>query len=381
MKKILTLCFLSLCLVVPVQGKEFQDVKTTDWYYSYVNTMSDMGMIAGYDDGTFRPEENVTLTEFSILLANAFYGTSLEMVSCEVNTSNGNSWWEPYINTVSLRDGYQYTALGDAVAAQLKKGYRFSDWENYLNVPLTRYDVASMAANVIIDRYIDRYDAEHAVSLLLNTTDVNGESNYGISVAMVYDFGIMSGTGNNQFSGNQLFTRAEATVVLYNMVQSQRIPLEKKENASIILGSTEYNMSSYNHTGNLAMENYVFARVNELRIAKGLNPVVPNNTLVEYAYIRAQETEHVWSHTRPDGTAWYTVISPTDTQNNLKGENLTMGSGFYEYEFADMIFKSWLNSPSHYQNMITATHQQLGLAVYINNNGSYYATQIFGIPQ
>lgn len=39
---------------------EFPDVRTGDWFYSYVAELVGGGVINGFDDGTFRPSENVT---------------------------------------------------------------------------------------------------------------------------------------------------------------------------------------------------------------------------------------------------------------------------------------------------------------------------------
>lgn len=60
-------------LVVPmtVSAKSFPDVPNTHKYYYAINTLSEMGVINGYDDGTFQPEGQVTRAEFTKMITVA----------------------------------------------------------------------------------------------------------------------------------------------------------------------------------------------------------------------------------------------------------------------------------------------------------------------
>ena len=46
-------------------GTQFRDVRAGDWYASDVSRLSSLGVIAGYPDGTFRPNASVTRAEFA----------------------------------------------------------------------------------------------------------------------------------------------------------------------------------------------------------------------------------------------------------------------------------------------------------------------------
>lgn len=50
-------------------GLAFSDVRPDSWYYKYVNFAKDNGFTDGYEDGTFRPESPVTRAEFSAMVA------------------------------------------------------------------------------------------------------------------------------------------------------------------------------------------------------------------------------------------------------------------------------------------------------------------------
>lgn len=364
-----------ICLVAcSTQISAFTDVPVGDWRYPYVESAVSSGLITGYEDNTFRPDNQVTLAEFCVLLSNAYYGTSL----VNVDETEFEHWWEPYLYTCYLRDGLKDTVVGNQVADYLEKGYRFNKWDSYANLPLSRYDVAAMLKNLLADRYETIITDPSAYQQTIS--DVSSDSPYSNSVATVYHYGFLQGNNLGLFLGDNTLSRGEAAVIINALTKSSHLTTELRSEGAGILVSPAYTLSDYNLTGNLEIENYVFARVNELRDSLGLNILTSNSTLVEYAYIRAKESEINWAHQRPDGTPWNTVIFEEDRKNLLTGENLTMGSGFQPYEYADMIFKSWLNSPSHYSNMISPNHVELGLAVYVTESGSYYAAQIFGKP-
>lgn len=47
----------------------FSDVVSTDWFCTSVSTLSAMGVITGYPDGTFHPNANITRAEFAAILS------------------------------------------------------------------------------------------------------------------------------------------------------------------------------------------------------------------------------------------------------------------------------------------------------------------------
>ncbi|KQY94362.1 hypothetical protein ASD24_02030 [Paenibacillus sp. Root52] len=59
-------------------SNSFRDVNETDWYTDVVKTASDYGLISGYEDGTFRPQEQITRQEAMTLIARAMKVTGLD---------------------------------------------------------------------------------------------------------------------------------------------------------------------------------------------------------------------------------------------------------------------------------------------------------------
>jgi len=76
---------------------------------------------------------------------------------------------------------------------------------------------------------------------------------------------------------------------------------------------------------------------------------------------------HSFSHTRPDGSAWWTVNS-----NLMYGENLAID--FYD---ATSVVNAWMASPTHAAN-IMANFSSGAIAVYQHANGSWAWANEFG---
>ena len=61
----------------PAQGNSmFSDVNEADWYYDAVVSLAEKGILSGYEDGTFRPNEQITRAEFAAMLSQFIYGDS-----------------------------------------------------------------------------------------------------------------------------------------------------------------------------------------------------------------------------------------------------------------------------------------------------------------
>ena len=47
----------------------FSDVKDGEWFYVYVNFAKEQELVAGYEDGTFKPDNAITRQEFAVMIA------------------------------------------------------------------------------------------------------------------------------------------------------------------------------------------------------------------------------------------------------------------------------------------------------------------------
>jgi hypothetical protein len=51
---------------------QFSDVPSGHWAREFITTLADRGIIAGFPDGTFRPNEPVTRAQYAAMVRSAF---------------------------------------------------------------------------------------------------------------------------------------------------------------------------------------------------------------------------------------------------------------------------------------------------------------------
>lgn len=98
-------------------SKKLSDVNSDQVYYDAVNTLNVMGIINGYEDGTFKPEQNVTRAEFtamlmrSLKLGEAGSKSAAELPFSDIDDNNSDiNWAIPNINTAygkGIINGYE----------------------------------------------------------------------------------------------------------------------------------------------------------------------------------------------------------------------------------------------------------------------------------
>lgn len=78
----------------------FSDVAADAWYNNAVSTMVNMGIIRGYEDGTFRPNANITRAEFAAIAAR--FMTSGYDVEDDLFIDIANHWAREDINDAAM---------------------------------------------------------------------------------------------------------------------------------------------------------------------------------------------------------------------------------------------------------------------------------------
>lgn len=107
--------------------------------------------------------------------------------------------------------------------------------------------------------------------------------------------------------------------------------------------------------------------VNGHRAQNGMAALTLDSTLCSAAATRASEITRNFSHTRPDGSQWYTVTSLAH------GENLVMGTGMD----ADVATRELMNSAGHRANILDSRYATLGVG-YCYFGSEVYWVQLFG---
>lgn len=117
--------------------------------------------------------------------------------------------------------------------------------------------------------------------------------------------------------------------------------------------------------------NEVYEITNNYRSLVGVSSLTLDSSLVEAANIRAKELSDSFSHTRPNGSSCFTVLSELGISYGTAGENIAAG-----YSSSQSVMEGWRSSSGHYQNIISFKFKKIGIGVNIINN-QYYWVQIF----
>ena len=132
----------------------------------------------------------------------------------------------------------------------------------------------------------------------------------------------------------------------------------------------EQNFITYENPEPIVYNEYtiqVFQLVNNIRRENGLNELILDNTLIEIATIRAEEASINWSHTRPDGTKWITLVDSYGLYGTF-GENLAYGQ-----ESPQEVVEDWMASEGHRDNILFENFTHIGIGIYEIDGVIYWA--------
>jgi len=178
----------------------YNDVTKEYWGYKAISAMSNDGVLNGFDDGSFRPEEAVTREQFA------------KMIVCALKLEE-ESTAHSYFDAV---DGAWYNKyLAAAEKYELMNGIG----ENAFGVgnTLIRQDMAIIAYRICNAGYCkpeERIEADN-----LPFSDASEVSDYAVEYVLeAYAYGLVNGMDNNKFVPKGKVTRAQAAQVIYNLM-------------------------------------------------------------------------------------------------------------------------------------------------------------------
>lgn len=93
------------------------------------------------------------------------------------------------------------------------------------------------------------------------------------------------------------------------------------------------------------------------------------------ASVRAKETAELYSHKRPNGTIWSTILDENHLYTFGSGENILETYNIYN-DIPKEAMEGWMNSEGHRANILNEDFKNIGVGVaYVN--GCYYCVQNF----
>jgi hypothetical protein len=184
---------------------QFPDVPKSAWYFDDLQYILNdpRHIFAGYPDGTFRPNDTLTVDMYIKLIVTVMGH----------NVENGQNYWaSTYINK-AIDEGY----------VVLEEDYLFTYKTNddpYAGYkrPINRADMALIAGRAL-DDITDNSDYRDPIAVSSLIKDYQDISHYQKwNVVKCYDLGILTGFPDGEFKPDNILTRAEAVAVIRRLI-------------------------------------------------------------------------------------------------------------------------------------------------------------------
>ena len=213
MKKRILATFLSAVTLISCSSAlaaDYSDVNQSAWYASYVNKISELNAFSGYEDGTFRPDNQITQEEFIKTVVCLICGELNESNAPTVkNTWNSkwSSWAIPYLDK----------------AFELGLITEQDTMFKLVGIPCNRGEMAKVITRAV--EYLKEDSVADTSTYITKLKDYNRmKEEYKPYVLQAYAKGILSGYDDGTFRDDGLLTRAEASSVLVRLIDKAERP-------------------------------------------------------------------------------------------------------------------------------------------------------------
>ena len=210
MKKRILATFLSAVTLISCSSAlaaDYSDVNQSAWYASYVNKISELNAFSGYEDGTFRPDNQITQEEFIKTVVCLICGELNESNAPTVkNTWNSkwSSWAIPYLDK----------------AFELGLITEQDTMFKLVGIPCNRGEMAKVITRAV--EYLKEDSVADTSTYITKLKDYNRmKEEYKPYVLQAYAKGILSGYDDGTFRDDGLLTRAEASSVLVRLIDKK----------------------------------------------------------------------------------------------------------------------------------------------------------------
>ncbi|MEK4698600.1 S-layer homology domain-containing protein [Solibacillus sp. FSL R7-0668] len=173
----------SISFVAPLaSAAQFADVKQTNTHYDAINELAGRGIINGYEDGLFRPENFVSRAQAAKIIAKTL---NLDVSNVE----------NPQFKDVNINSGY-YPYIAALANAGIINGFdgKFNPSGN-----ITRGQMSKIIARAFELTSTDE----------LTFKDVPADHEFAPYISALAEKGITLGTGNGKFAMHELVTRGQ----------------------------------------------------------------------------------------------------------------------------------------------------------------------------
>ncbi|MBD7984598.1 S-layer homology domain-containing protein [Sporosarcina sp. Sa2YVA2] len=353
-KHILTTALAATLLITTTtaQAKSFIDVPTTHWAHAPIDTISNAGLINGYDDGTYRLNHPVTRAQ------------SAKIVALAINAKPTDDYKLAFKDVTQAHGSYNH------IKALTQRGV-FPNTETFNpNAPLKREDMAKMIAvayNIILD------DND-----LISFKDVNkSNANYKYITAIA-ELNITTTKQGGEFLPTEPVTRAQMAAFVTRAMEFDA----KRKTGEIYYDKTKKQYVEKIYTipeaPPVAMEEpYALQSinlVNKERQQHKLTQLTHDKALTAIAQKKAEDMakNNYFAHQSPTYGSVGQMLDRYKYDWTAYGENIAKG-----YTTSASVVDGWMNSPGHRANVLQSKFTNIGSGYATDKDGTTYWVHMF----
>lgn len=216
-KIILLTVILSFIFTIAADAVVFTDI-SSHWAKSYIERVAENGLVSGYDDKTFKPDNNVTVLEALVMLSR-LYDIDDDLKDEIIEK------YEPVLEVMSNTKGYEWSFDYLSVIIELgvvsENGLKDMFSKKTVFNDATREEIAVLLTKAMM------LDGELKKAFVLPFNDADKISEVAKQyVYLMYDKEIMQGDNKKNFNPTNKITRAEIATVLdkaYDYIEENEV--------------------------------------------------------------------------------------------------------------------------------------------------------------
>lgn len=190
------------------KNNTFSDVALKDWFSSSVQSVYELGLMAGESEDKFNPNGSITIAQ-SIAIASRIHATYHTGSQDVLNQYSGDKWYS----------GVEQHAIENGL---IKQGDFTSE---SMNRPATRAELIYILDGAVPDTMLE------PINSVNNIKDMNMSSKYGNEMYRMVNAGVISGYKDNTIKPNNKITRAEVSAIVSRLIKpSERLKVEQLQN-------------------------------------------------------------------------------------------------------------------------------------------------------
>ena len=190
-------------------GLQFSDVKEGQWFEPFVSQLAAEGIISGYPDGSFRPQNQVTTGQFLAMIVQE--GQRSGVLGGSAMTNEDPS---PATSSTAVKSHWARPFYDAALEVELL--FRDELPPTSLDKPISRLWMAVISSRMMAKEEI-RQNSTSAESTVQTPADIDERQPYSYEILTTYEAGLLTGYPDGTFRPEGNLTRAEAATVIYKL--------------------------------------------------------------------------------------------------------------------------------------------------------------------